>query len=123
MLAAAGTTNRSMSANLARENMGMTFMSGPAEREFWRSPTCTVSVGYGVTGALVFSGYDRAHLDGYEYHVSVEPDAFAVLRAALGVAADADVVDAVCAAADTIMAVGERSWLQSRGIPGELQTW
>jgi hypothetical protein len=94
-----------------------------AEREFWRSSTCTVWVGYGVTGTLVFSGYDRAHLDGYEYYVSVEPVDFPALRSVLGVAADADVLEAVCGAAEQIMAVGERSWLQSAGIPGELRVW
>ena len=36
---------------------------------------------------------------------------------------DADLLDAVCAAADTIMAVGERSWLQSHGVPCALQVW
>jgi hypothetical protein len=108
-----------MPANLARQNVAMT----AAQREFWRSGTCTVWVGYGLTGALVFDGYDRAHLDGYEYHVSVEPTDFPVLRSVLGAAGDADVVDAVCAAAEEIMAVGERRWLQTAGIPCELQVW
>jgi hypothetical protein len=103
--------------------MDMTDMSGPADRVFWRSATCTVRVGHGPGGALVFTGDDRAHLDGYEYRVSVEPDAFAALRSALGVAADADIAEAVCAAVEEIMAVGERSWLQSRGIPCELHVW
>lgn len=71
----------------------------------------------------MFSGYDRAHLDGYEYHVSVEQVDFAALRSALGVGANAELLDAVCAAADTIMAVGERGWLQSHGVPCEVQTW
>lgn len=93
------------------------------EREFWRSATCTVWVSRGLTGALVFAGYDSAYLDGYEYHVSVDAEDFPALRAALGVTEQVDVLDAVCAAADTIMAVGERRWLQSHGVPCELQTW
>jgi len=108
-----------MPANLARQNGGVT----SAEREFWRSATCTVWVSLGPTGAVVFAGFDRAYLDGYEYHVSVEPEDLPALRAALGVGPDADLLDAVCAAADTIMAVGERSWLQSHGVPCALQVW
>lgn len=38
MLAAAGTTNRSMPANLARQNVATT----AAEREFWRPATGAV---------------------------------------------------------------------------------
>lgn len=94
-----------------------------AEREFWRSATCTVWVSYGSAGALVFAGYDRAYLDGYEYHVSVDPEDLPALRAALGVDPDADLLDAVCGAAEEIMAVGERSWLQSRGVRCDLQSW
>lgn len=123
MLAAAGTTNRSMPANLARNNMDMTHLPEPAEREFWRSATCTVWVGLAADGVLRFSGYDRAHLDGYEYILSVPAAAFPALRVALGVPADADLLDAVCAAADMIMAAGERSWLQAHGIAADLQTW
>lgn len=108
-----------MPANLARQNGGVT----SAEREFWRSATCTVRLTYGPTGALVFAGYDRAYLDGYEYEVSVGPEDFPALRTALGAGPDADLLDAVCAAAHEIMAVGERRWLQSHGVPCELQTW
>ncbi len=92
------------------------------ERVFWRGAACTVWVGYDAAGALVFSGYDRAHLDGYEYSVVVAPDQFPALRRALGVAAAADVVDAVCAHVDDIMPGGERSWLDAHGIGCELRT-
>lgn len=101
----------------------MTRVPGQPEREFWRSTSCTVWVTHDLNGALVFAGHDRAHLGGYEYHVSVEAVDFPVLRAALGVGPDADVMDAVCAAVADIMAVGERAWLQARGVPCELQTW
>ena len=93
-----------------------------AERVFWRSPTCTVWVRYGPDGTLVFHGEDRAHLDGYEYEVSVRPDVFPALRSALGVGPHDDVVDAVCGAADTIMAVGEHGWLRAHGVPAAVQT-
>ena len=92
-------------------------------RVFWRSPTCTLWVSHGADGILRFSGYDRAHLDGYQYTVSVQPFSFPALRRALGVDAAADLVDAVCGAVEQIMAVGERSWLQGHGIPADLQTW
>jgi len=51
-----------------------------AERVFWRTETCTVWVGYDQAGALVFSGQDRRHLDGYTYDVTVAPEQFDTLR-------------------------------------------
>ena len=86
------------------------------ERVFWRTATCTVWVGYADGGELVFNGDDRVYLDGYEYSITVEPDQFDRLRAALGAEPGADVVDLLCAHADEIMARGERSWLADRGI-------
>ncbi len=86
------------------------------ERVFWRTDTCTVWVGCADGGELVFNGADRVHLDGYEYSITVEPDQFDRLRAAVGAQPTADVVDLVCAHADEIMARGERSWLADRGI-------
>jgi len=86
------------------------------ERVFWRTDTCTVWVGYTDGGELVFIGYDRVYLDGYEYEITVAPDQFDTLRGALGGQPGADVVDLVCAHVDVIMARGERSWLEDRGI-------
>ncbi|HEX2402130.1 MAG TPA: hypothetical protein VHJ79_19410 [Mycobacterium sp.] len=86
------------------------------ERAFWRTDTSTVWVGYDDDGALVFNGLDRAHLDGYEYAVTVAPDQFANLRRVLGADSGADVVDLVCAHVDEIMARGERTWLADHGI-------
>ena len=73
-------------------------------------------VGCADGGELVFNGWDRVYLDGYEYSITVEPDQFDRLRAALGAEPGSDVVELVCAHADEIMARGERSWLQDRGI-------
>lgn len=94
-----------------------------AEREFWRGAGATVWVGYDDAGALRFSGYDRAHLGGYEYTVTVEQTHFPALRYALGVSGEADVLDAVCAAVADIMPGGERRWLAAHGIASRLQTW
>jgi hypothetical protein len=55
-----------------------------------------VWVGYDDAGALVFSGDDRKHLDGYEYAVTVAPDQFDALRRVLDAEPAADVVDLVC---------------------------
>lgn len=86
------------------------------ERVFWRTDTCTVCVAYTDGGELVFNGRDRGYLDGYEYQITVAPDQFDKLRAALGAQPAADVVDLVCAHAEVIVARGERSWLADRGI-------
>ena len=86
------------------------------ERVFWRTETCTVWVGYDDAGALVFSGFDRNYLDGYEYQVTVAPDQFDALRRALDADGAVDVVDLVCAHVGEIMARGERTWLDDHGI-------
>ena len=86
------------------------------ERVLWRTDRSTVWVGYDDGGALVFNGYDRTHLDGYEYTITVAPGQFEVLRLVLGAGQEADVVDLVCANADEIMARGERTWLDDHGI-------
>jgi hypothetical protein len=86
------------------------------ERVFWRNADCTVWVSYNEAGELVFTGEDRAYLDGYEYWVAVPPHQFDRVRAILGAGRDADVLDLVCAHVDDIMALGERSWLDHHGI-------
>ena len=93
------------------------------ERVFWRTDACTVWVGYTEGGELVFIGYDRVYLDGYEYEITVAPDQFDKLRAALGAEPDADVVDLVCAHADEIVGRGERSWLADRGIECDFNSY
>jgi len=71
----------------------------------------------------VFSGEDRAHLDGYEYTVTVAPDQFEKLRRALGADPAVDVVDLVCNHAEDIMARGERTWLDDQGIERGFQPY
>jgi hypothetical protein len=87
-----------------------------AERVFWRTDTATVWVGYADGGELVFTGWDRVHLDGYEYQITVAADQFDKIRAALSAEPAADVLDLVCTHVEAIMARGERSWLADRGI-------
>lgn len=87
-----------------------------AERVFWRSDTATVLVGYAEGGELVFTGWDRVHLDGYEYQITVAADQFDKVRAALSAEPIADVLDLVCAHVEAIMTPGERSWLADRRI-------
>ena len=86
------------------------------ERVVWRNASCTVWVGYDEAGELVFTGQDRAYLDGYEYRVAVPPHQFDKVRAALGAGPDTDVVDLVCTHVDDVMRLGERSWLDHHGI-------
>jgi hypothetical protein len=93
------------------------------ERVFWRSDTCSVWVGYNEAGDLVFDGYDRGYLDGYEYWITVAPAQFDSLRRALAAEPGVDVVDLVCAHFDEIMAVGERSWLDNHGIEYGFSTY
>lgn len=96
------------------------------QRVFWRSSTCTVWVGRegaDGSGALVFSGQDTAHLDGYEYSITVPADQFAALRRALGAGPTADVVELVCRHVDTIMARGERAWLDDHGIDRQFTSY
>ena len=77
-----------------------------AEHVFRRSDSATVWVGYSDTGELVFDGQDGEYLDGYEYRITVAPDQFDRLRAALGAEPCADVIDLVCAHAEQIMSGG-----------------
>jgi hypothetical protein len=92
-----------------------------AERVFWRSDTCCVWVGFDDDGRLVFTGQELSYLGEsghtYEYRVAVAPAEFPRLWAALGAAEPpADLVDLVCSRVDEIMARGERTWLDERGI-------
>jgi hypothetical protein len=81
------------------------------ERVFWRSGTASVWVGYDSEGLLVFSGEDRAHLEAYEYTVTVAPDQFGELRRMLDADPAADVVDLVCKHVDASWrAANARGW-------------
>ena len=94
------------------------------ERMFWRSETCRVWVGHADSGALVFSGEDS---NDYEYEVTVAPDQFDALRAALGgepgESAPEDLVDLVCRRVDAIMPMGEARWLDEHKIAHRVTVW
>jgi hypothetical protein len=94
---------------------------------FWRSDSCTVEASYAADGALQFSGQDLRAFGtpgyAYEYVVTVAAGQFAALRQALGVPTDADVLDAVLAHADDIMAEGEAAWLQRHGVARHVGVW
>ncbi len=80
-------------------------------------------VGYDEAGALLFNGIDREHFDGYEYSITVAPDQFEKLRLAFRADPAADVVDLVCKHVDDIMARGERTWLDDRGIERSVSSY
>ena len=97
------------------------------ERVFWRGGACCVWVKYTEAGELEFVGQDLAAFGQqgyeYEYFINVAPDQFPALREALGVSADADVLEVVCSHVDHIMPAGERTWLERHGIVNSLSTW
>jgi hypothetical protein len=77
-------------------------------------------------GRLRLSGQDFGGFMGtseYEYDITVQPEHFAALRQALGVPAEANLVDAMCANADEIYTRGETRWLEDHGIPYDLTNW
>lgn len=84
-------------------------------------------VDYTDAGALRFSGQDLAAFGQpgyeYEYFIKVEHGQFEALRHSLGVNADADVLDAICAHVGDIMPAGETTWLDSHGIVHSVATW
>ena len=94
---------------------------------FWRSDSCVVTVGYTADGALEFHGDDLRAFGtpghGYEYVVTVAPTQFATLRRAIGVDDVADVLREVVARAEEVMAEGERSWLERRGVECRVNVW
>lgn len=94
---------------------------------FWRSDSCVVTVGYTSDGALEFHGDDVRAFGtpghGYEYFVTVHATQFAALRRALDVSDSADVLREVIAHAADVMAEGERTWLERRGVECRLDVW
>jgi hypothetical protein len=90
-----------------------------AERMFIDRGSCRVWISM-PEGRLRLSGQDFGGFMGtseYEYDITVEPEQFAAIRLALGVPADADIVDAMCANADEIYTRAETTWLAEHGIP------
>ena len=94
---------------------------------FWRSESCVVMVCYPADGSLEFHGDDVSAFGtpghAYEYYVTVAPEQFAALRRALDVDDEADVLRAVLARVDDVMAVGESSWLQRHGVEHARNVW
>ena len=90
------------------------------ERMFWRSGTCRVWVWRAESGSLVFSGEDR---NDYEYEVTVAPEQFDALRAALSAQPGEDVVGLVCRRVDDIMPMGEARWLGEHKIEHRVTVW
>jgi hypothetical protein len=94
---------------------------------FWRSESCVVMVGYTADGSLEFHGDDVRAFGtpghGYEYFITVDAGQFAALRRALDVDDDADVLRAVVARVDDVMAVGESSWLERHGVEHRRNVW
>jgi hypothetical protein len=78
-------------------------------------------------GRLSLTGQDLGGAmmgaDEYEYFITVEPGHFDAIRAALRAEPDADIIDTMCAHAETIFMKGETTWLDSFSIPHEFANW
>jgi hypothetical protein len=78
-------------------------------------------------GSIEFSGmsyrFRTADGDPYEYTVTVDAAHVPALRAAMGIAPDADVFSALVARTREIMKRGEHAWLTDRAVPVELFSW
>ena len=95
------------------------------ERVFMDRGSCCVWISMSE-GRLRLSGQDLGGAmgsDEYEYFITVEPEHFDAIRAALGAEPDADIIDTMCAHAETIFMKGETTWLESFGIPYEFSIW
>ena len=95
------------------------------ERTFIHRGSCHVWISL-PEGRLRLTGQDLGgHLGSteYEYFITVEPEHFDAIRTAVGAAPDADVVDTMCAHADSIYTQGETTWLDSHAIPYEFSSW
>lgn len=61
--------------------------------------------------------------DEYEYSITIDPEQFDVIRAALEAPPDADIIDVMCADAEKIFMRGESTWLKSHGIRFEFSSY
>ena len=96
-----------------------------AERIFFEHRKCCVWIGL-RDGRLRLTGQDLGGAmgsDEYEYFVTVEPEHFDAIRAALGAEPDADIIDTMCAHAKTIFMKGETTWLDSVDVPHEFANY
>lgn len=92
-----------------------------SERVFMDRGSCCVWISM-PEGRLRLSGQDLGGhpiCDEYEYVITVEPDHFEAIRAALGAEPDANIIDVMCANAEAIFMKGETTWLDSLEIPYE----
>lgn len=95
-------------------------------RVFTEKGTACVWIALTSAGALRLSGQDFCGFAGtteYEYFITVQPDDFATIRTALHESPDADIIEAMCAQADMIFAMGEATWLKSLGITFGFANW
>ena len=96
-------------------------------RPFWRTDSCTVTVGHTADGGIEFRGYDRSAFGTpgheYEYVVSVPTGGLSDLRRALGVDAGADLLAAVVGHVDEVMPGGEVAWLVAHGVEHAVDVW
>ena len=96
-----------------------------AERVFIDRGSCCVWISL-PEGRLMLSGQDLGGFMGtseYEYFITVEPEHFGTIRAALGAQDGADIIDVMCANAEPIFMQGETTWLESIGVPYEMKNW
>lgn len=88
-------------------------------RTFIEQGSCCVWISLRDDGKLLISGQDLGGVAGtseYEYFITVEPQDFGTIREALDGAADADIVELMCAHAPMIFSAGELTWLEGLGI-------
>ena len=91
-----------------------------SKRVFIERHSCTVWISFDEHGSLLLEGQDLdpriPDVDEYEYAITVKPEHFDEIRAALN-APGADVLEAMCANAEAIFARGETTWLEMHEIP------
>ena len=94
-------------------------------RVFFEQNTCCVWIKM-VGNELRLSGQDlggHPACDEYEYFITIGPDEFDKIRAALAAPTDADIFDVMCGHAESIYTTGETTWLNSIGVEYEFDSW
>ena len=92
-----------------------------SKRVFIERHACMVWISIDERGSLLLTGQDldpgTLGVDEYEYFITVSPEHFDAIRAALDAPPDSDVIDVMCANAEKIFLTGETTWLKEHGIP------
>jgi hypothetical protein len=92
-----------------------------SKRVFIDRNACTVWISLDDDGSLVLEGQDLdpriPDLDEYEYCITVKPEHFEALRGALDAPPYTDIIEAMCANAETIFAKGETTCLGAIAHP------